>query len=205
MPNGWSKGEMDPGLLPTPEQTPLQQKRTMRLPDTDWDQSQTFLTRRGDSLPQQLCHLPELQVPARRRRRDGPDRGPGGGHASPHTERQRYLILATQRGEHGGSRPSGNALRNSAGDYIYLPRHAAGLPRPTEGGVRSHSHMDYGEPRWSHEALNYNSNNGAYHPPAPGHHQARYALAPGDGGTGGTGGLQPSSSEEQWRAHHQRQ
>uniref|UniRef100_A0A669E0B7 Semaphorin 6B n=1 Tax=Oreochromis niloticus TaxID=8128 RepID=A0A669E0B7_ORENI len=129
-PNGWPKGEMDPGLLPTPEQTPLQQKRGVRLPDTEWDQSQTFLT---------AVVLP------------------------PHTERHRYLILATQRGEHGSNRPTG-ALRNSAGEYIYpaTPQDSPDRRRVVSAPT---PHMDYGEPRWSHEALNYNSNNGApYHP-----------------------------------------
>uniref|UniRef100_A0A3Q3X7Z3 Sema domain-containing protein n=1 Tax=Mola mola TaxID=94237 RepID=A0A3Q3X7Z3_MOLML len=120
MPNGWPKGEMDPGLLPTPEQTPLQQKRSMRLPDSEWDQSQTFLT-------------------------------------------ARYLILATQRGEHGGSRPSGT-VRNSAGDYIYpaTPQESPDRRRVVSAPT---PHMDYGERRWSHDVLNYNSNNGAPYRP----------------------------------------
>uniref|UniRef100_H2SEX5 Semaphorin 6B n=1 Tax=Takifugu rubripes TaxID=31033 RepID=H2SEX5_TAKRU len=127
-PNGWPKGEMDPGLLPTPEQTPLQQKRTI----------QTFLTAVGTI------------------------EDPGEVILPPHTERQRYLILATQRGEHGGGRPSG-ALRNSAGEYIYpaTPQDSPDRRRVVSAPT---PHMDYGEPRWSHEALNYNSNNGApYH------------------------------------------
>lgn len=167
MPNGWSKGEMDPGLLPTPEQTPLQQKRTMRLPDTDWDQSQTFLTAVGTP-----CHNNSVIYLSSKFLHGG-----GGGMVRiedqgevmlpPHTERQRYLILATQRGEHGGSRPSGNALRNSAGDYIYpaTPQDSPDRRRVVSAPT---PHMDYGEPRWSHEALNYNSNNGAYHPQRPG-------------------------------------
>uniref|UniRef100_A0A673CGM5 Sema domain, transmembrane domain (TM), and cytoplasmic domain, (semaphorin) 6Bb n=1 Tax=Sphaeramia orbicularis TaxID=375764 RepID=A0A673CGM5_9TELE len=140
-PNGWPKGEMDPGLLPTPEQTPLQQKRAMRLPDTDWDQSQTFLT-----------------------------------------ARQRYLILATQRGEHGGSRPTGG-LRNSAGEYIYpaTPQDSPDRRRVVSAPT---PHMDYGEPRWSHEALNYNSNNGA-----PYHSQRQGLIRPDMHGPRGLGEL----------------
>uniref|UniRef100_A0A3B5LZ16 Sema domain, transmembrane domain (TM), and cytoplasmic domain, (semaphorin) 6Bb n=1 Tax=Xiphophorus couchianus TaxID=32473 RepID=A0A3B5LZ16_9TELE len=108
MPNVWPKGEIDPGLLPTPEQTPLQQKRVMRLPDTDWDQSQTFLTSMGNPCP--------------------------------------------------GSRPTGS-LRNSAGEYIYpaTPQDSPDRRRVVSAPT---PHVDYGEPRWSHEALNYNSNNG---------------------------------------------
>uniref|UniRef100_A0A8C7X4B5 Sema domain, transmembrane domain (TM), and cytoplasmic domain, (semaphorin) 6Bb n=1 Tax=Oryzias sinensis TaxID=183150 RepID=A0A8C7X4B5_9TELE len=104
MPNGWPKGEMDPGLLPTPEQTPLQQKRAVRLPDCDWDQSQTFLTSVGSSCP--------------------------------------------------------NGARNSAGEYIYpaTPQESPDRRRVVSAPT---PHMDYREPRWSQEALNYNCNNGA--------------------------------------------
>ena len=163
-PNGWPKGEMDPGLLPTPEQTPLQQKRGMHLPDTDWDQSQTFLTAVGTPCPNNsVIYLSSKYL-----------HGGGGGGGMVriedpgevvlplHAERQRYLILATQRGEHGGSRPSGT-LRNSAGEYIYpaTPQDSPDRRRVVSAPT---PHMDYGEPRWSHEVLNYNSNNGAlYH------------------------------------------
>uniref|UniRef100_A0A3Q3G000 Sema domain, transmembrane domain (TM), and cytoplasmic domain, (semaphorin) 6Bb n=1 Tax=Labrus bergylta TaxID=56723 RepID=A0A3Q3G000_9LABR len=122
MPNGWPKGEMDPGLLPTPEQTPLQQKRALRLPDTDWDQSQTFLTAVGTTCP------------------------------------NNSVIYLSSNGRASGS------LRNSAGEYIYpaTPQDSPDRRRVVSAPT---PHMDYGEPRWSHEALNYNSNNGApYHP-----------------------------------------
>ncbi|TKS74500.1 Semaphorin-6B Semaphorin VIB [Collichthys lucidus] len=164
-PNGWPKGEMDPGLLPTPEQTPLQQKRSMRLPDTDWDQSQTFLTAVGTPCPNNSV----IYLSSKFLHGGGGGGGmvriedPGEVMLPPHTERQRYLILATQRGEHGGSRPSGT-LRNSAGEYIYpaTPQDSPDRRRVVSAPT---PHMDYGEPRWSHEALNYNSNNGApYHP-----------------------------------------
>ncbi|TNM87321.1 hypothetical protein fugu_005542 [Takifugu bimaculatus] len=163
-PNGWPKGEMDPGLLPTPEQTPLQQKRTMRLPDGDWDQSQTFLTAVGTPCPNNSV----IYLSSKFLHGGGGNGGmvriedPGEVILPPHTERQRYLILATQRGEHGGGRPSG-ALRNSAGEYIYpaTPQDSPDRRRVVSAPT---PHMDYGEPRWSHEALNYNSNNGApYH------------------------------------------
>uniref|UniRef100_A0A8D3DD09 Sema domain, transmembrane domain (TM), and cytoplasmic domain, (semaphorin) 6Bb n=1 Tax=Scophthalmus maximus TaxID=52904 RepID=A0A8D3DD09_SCOMX len=184
MPNGWPKGEMDPGLLPTPEQTPLQQKRTMRLPDTDWDQSQTFLTAVGTPCPNNsVIYLSSKYL-----------HGGGGGGGMVriddpgevvlplHTERQRYLILATQRGEHGGSRPSGT-LRNSAGEYIYpaTPQDSPDRRRVVSAPT---PHMDYGEPRWSHEVLNYNSNNGA-----PYHAQRQGLIRPDMHGPRGLGEL----------------
>lgn len=165
MPNGWPKGEMDPGLLPTPEQTPLQQKRGVRLPDTEWDQSQTFLTAVGTPCPNNSV----IYLSSKFLHGGGGGGGmvriddPGEVVLPPHTERHRYLILATQRGEHGSNRPTG-ALRNSAGEYIYpaTPQDSPDRRRVVSAPT---PHMDYGEPRWSHEALNYNSNNGApYHP-----------------------------------------
>uniref|UniRef100_A0A4W5MSM7 Semaphorin 6B n=1 Tax=Hucho hucho TaxID=62062 RepID=A0A4W5MSM7_9TELE len=111
-PNGWPKGEIDPGL-PTPEQTPLQQKRpppSMRLPDGDWDQSQTFLTSVGMT-----------------------------------------------------------TLRNSAGEYNY-PATPQDSPDRRRVVSAPSNQMDFGDPpRWTHEGLNYNSNNGApYHSQRPG-------------------------------------
>uniref|UniRef100_A0A8C7X4U2 Sema domain, transmembrane domain (TM), and cytoplasmic domain, (semaphorin) 6Bb n=1 Tax=Oryzias sinensis TaxID=183150 RepID=A0A8C7X4U2_9TELE len=160
MPNGWPKGEMDPGLLPTPEQTPLQQKRAVRLPDCDWDQSQTFLTSVGSSCPNgAVIYLSSKYLHG----------GVGGGGVvriedpgevvlPPHIDRQRYLILATQRGEHGGSHAT--TERNSAGEYIYpaTPQESPDRRRVVSAPT---PHMDYREPRWSQEALNYNCNNGA--------------------------------------------
>uniref|UniRef100_H2MP97 Semaphorin-6B n=2 Tax=Oryzias latipes TaxID=8090 RepID=H2MP97_ORYLA len=160
MPNGWPKGEMDPGLLPTPEQTPLQQKRAVRLPDCDWDQSQTFLTSVGSSCPNgAVIYLSSKYLHG----------GVGGGGVvriedpgevvlPPHIDRQRYLILATQRGEHGGSHATTG--RNSAGEYIYpaTPQESPDRRRVVSAPT---PHMDYREPRWSQEALNYNCNNGA--------------------------------------------
>uniref|UniRef100_A0A8D3EBE1 Sema domain, transmembrane domain (TM), and cytoplasmic domain, (semaphorin) 6Bb n=1 Tax=Scophthalmus maximus TaxID=52904 RepID=A0A8D3EBE1_SCOMX len=140
MPNGWPKGEMDPGLLPTPEQTPLQQKRTMRLPDTDWDQSQTFLTAVGTPCPNNSV-----------------------------------IYLSSNR-------PSGT-LRNSAGEYIYpaTPQDSPDRRRVVSAPT---PHMDYGEPRWSHEVLNYNSNNGA-----PYHAQRQGLIRPDMHGPRGLGEL----------------
>uniref|UniRef100_A0A3B1JWL6 Sema domain, transmembrane domain (TM), and cytoplasmic domain, (semaphorin) 6Bb n=1 Tax=Astyanax mexicanus TaxID=7994 RepID=A0A3B1JWL6_ASTMX len=85
--NGWPKsGEMDPGL-PTPEQTPLQQKRptpNVHLPDSDWDQSQTFITQTGPANTAVLYLSSDY--------------------------------LQGSNGEQSG-RPSAPVTRNSAGDY----------------------------------------------------------------------------------------
>lgn len=181
--NGWPKGEMDPGLLPTPEQTPLQQKRGMRLPD-NWDQSQTFLTAVGTPCPNNSV----IYLSSKFLHGGGGGGGivriedPGEVMLPPHTERQRYLILATQRGEHGGSRPAGT-LRNSAGEYIYpaTPQDSPDRRRVVSAPT---PHMDYGEPRWSHEALNYNSNNAA-----PYHSQRQGLIRPDMHGPRGLGEL----------------
>lgn len=181
MPNGWPKGDIDPGLLPTPEQTPLQQKRVMCLPDTDWDQSQTFLTSVGTPCPNNaVIYLSSKFLHGG----GGVVRieDPGEVVLPPHTDRQRYLILATQRGEHGGSRPSGN-LRNSAGEYIYpaTPQESPDRRRVVSAPT---AHMDYGEPRWSHEALNYNCNSGV-----PYHAQRQGLIRPDMHGPRGLGDL----------------
>ncbi|MBN3325120.1 SEM6A protein, partial [Atractosteus spatula] len=84
--NGWpkpvggvmrlSQPDLDPGLLPTPEQTPLQQKRPppgLRLSagDPSWDQSQTYLNSAGtpcpppSSLPQSREHGTRPGAPLR--------------------------------------------------------------------------------------------------------------------------------------------
>uniref|UniRef100_H3A1J9 Semaphorin 6B n=1 Tax=Latimeria chalumnae TaxID=7897 RepID=H3A1J9_LATCH len=60
MQNGWSKGlikvgqhNLDSGVLPTPEQTPLQQKRcTTGLKGCDWEQSQNLI---NSSIRDPLC------------------------------------------------------------------------------------------------------------------------------------------------------
>uniref|UniRef100_A0A3Q3J8F8 Sema domain-containing protein n=1 Tax=Monopterus albus TaxID=43700 RepID=A0A3Q3J8F8_MONAL len=157
--NGWPKGEMDPGLLPTPEQTPLQQKRT-------------YLTAVGTPCPNNsVIYLRMVRI-----------EDPGEVVLPLHPERQRYLILATQRGEHGGSRPTGT-LRNSAGDYIYpaTPQDSPDRRRVVSAPT---PYMDYGEPRWSHETLNYNSNNGA-----PYHSQRQGLIRPDMHGPRGLGEL----------------
>ncbi|XP_076860443.1 semaphorin-6B isoform X2 [Brachyhypopomus gauderio] len=163
--NGWSKsGDMEPGL-PTPEQTPLQQKRpspNVHIPDSDWDQSQTFITQMGPGNTA-VMYLSSDYL-----------QGGGGGHqedlgeVAAHVDRQRYLMLShplIQR-DHSG-RPSAPPTRNSAGEYRPVtPQDSPDRRRVVSApGTQS----DYGDPpRWTHNGLNYNSNNAT--PPTRHHH-----------------------------------
>ncbi|XP_036435495.1 semaphorin-6B [Colossoma macropomum] len=170
--NGWPKsGEMDPGL-PTPEQTPLQQKRptpNVHLPDSDWDQSQTFITQTGPANTAVLYLSSDYLQGSNGGRQDDP------GDVAPHTERQRYLILShppIQREQSG--RCSAPATRNSAGDY----RPATPQDSPDRRRVVSAptTQSDYGDPpRWTHNGFNFNSNNGT---PSGHHHHHHYPVQP---------------------------
>uniref|UniRef100_A0A8B9JJE3 Sema domain-containing protein n=1 Tax=Astyanax mexicanus TaxID=7994 RepID=A0A8B9JJE3_ASTMX len=164
MPNGWVKaGDLDPGLLPTPEQTPLQQKRPppglLRLSDSGsgWDQSQTFLNSVGTQcppLPPSAIFLSSklLQGPGDRRHEDSMDR-------------QRYVSLSRYR-EQGG-RP-GTLLRKSAGDYDY-PVTPQDSPDRRRVVSAPSTQMEYGGEtlRWTHEGYIF-----SHAPPPPGHHYA---------------------------------
>lgn len=163
MPNGWTKaGDLDPGLLPTPEQTPLQQKRpapSLRLSDSGsgWDQSQTFLNSVATQCPPPPPSAIFLssKLLGDRRHEDV-------------IERQRYVSLSKYR-EHG-TRP-GTLLRKSAGDYNY-PMTPQDSPDRRRVVSAPSTQMEYtGEAlRWTHE--NY-----VFHAvPAPGH---RYAAGTG--------------------------
>ncbi|XP_051509857.1 semaphorin-6B-like isoform X2 [Myxocyprinus asiaticus] len=152
--NGWPKsGEIDPGL-PTPEQTPLQQKRptpNVHLTDCDWDQTHTFLTQTGTPCP---ANSAVIYLSSKYLRQEG------SGDVPPHSERQRYLILShppSQR-EQGG-RPSAPTTRNSAGEYNYpaTPQDSPDCRRVVSAPT---TQMDYGENmRWSRDGLNFNTNN----------------------------------------------
>lgn len=163
MPNGWTKaGDLDPGLLPTPEQTPLQQKRpapSLRLSDSGsgWDQSQTFLNSVGTQCPPPPPSAIFLssKLLGDRRHEDV-------------IERQRYVSLSKYR-EHG-TRP-GTLLRKSAGDYNY-PMTPQDSPDRRRVVSAPSTQMEYtGEAlRWTHE--NY-----VFHAvPTPGH---RYTAGTG--------------------------
>ncbi|KAJ8278908.1 hypothetical protein COCON_G00059740 [Conger conger] len=184
MPNGWARGELD--LLPTPEQTPLQQKRPppgLRLGDTSWDQSQTFLNSNSQNTPSSTVIYLSSKLLQGRREEPGDPGQPA--------ERQHYLSLAAHhRGEGQGG--GGRALRNSAGEYAY-PATPQESPDRRRAVSAPNPQMDFGEPtlRWGPEGYNFNSNNGAPSPalchyPAPrGPHHPAW---PGPGSTGPPGG-----------------
>ncbi|CAL8254487.1 unnamed protein product [Merluccius merluccius] len=196
-PNGWPKG--DPDLLPTPEQTPLQQKRGMRLGDGDWDQSQMFLTALGTPCPDNaVIYLSSkyLQGGGGIGRLDDPV---GEVVLPPHTERHRYLVLAPQRGDHGGRRrgAAGGPAEELCG-RVQLPGDAAGFPRPTEGGLGPHAARGLRRAPVEPRGAGLQRRRALPVPAAAGPHQARRARAPGHGR------LQPPPGEERGRAHHQR-
>ncbi|XP_036410143.1 semaphorin-6B-like [Megalops cyprinoides] len=154
MPNGWnSTGD----LLPTPEQTPLQQKRpppSMHLSDSSWDGSHTYLTSLGTPSSSMYLNSKLLQGGGGRREElVGP---PQVG------ERQPFLALV---------RP-GPALRSSAGEYHYpaTPQDSPDRRRVVSAPTPQ---LDYGDPlRWAHEGFSFHSNAPAHH---GGHH---YPAAP---------------------------
>ncbi|XP_061634602.1 semaphorin-6B-like isoform X3 [Phyllopteryx taeniolatus] len=93
---------------------------------------------RRDPLPQQLCHLPELQIPAggRRRRRNGSDRRAGRGSAAP--ARRAPTLPDPIRPAGRERRPSGGRPEELGGG-LHLPVRAAGLSGPAAGGLGARS------------------------------------------------------------------
>ncbi|KAF7695608.1 hypothetical protein HF521_007331 [Silurus meridionalis] len=160
--NGWPKsGEIqDPGL-PTPEQTPLQQKRPVpdvhdhthfHLPDSEWEQSQTFITQTG----QNMMYLSSDYL-------QGGDGGQQDDPGIPNVERQRYLILPHPSNQKDHSRHH-QALkaRSSVGDY----RPATPQDSPERRKVVSapNPHSDYANsPHWSQNGPINNSKSNRHH------------------------------------------
>lgn len=161
MPNGWVKaGDLDPGLLPTPEQTPLQQKRGLRLSDSgsSWDQSQTYLSSVGTQCPPPPSTLflsSKLLQGTGRRHEEAIETG---------IDRQRYVSLSKYRDQ--GIRP-GTLLRKSAGEYNY-PMTPQDSPDRRRVVSAPSNQMEYsGEPlRWTHEGYIISSHG----LPPTGHH-----------------------------------
>ncbi|XP_030629981.1 sema domain, transmembrane domain (TM), and cytoplasmic domain, (semaphorin) 6Ba [Chanos chanos] len=160
MPNGWVKaGDLDPGLLPTPEQTPQQQKRPppgLRLSDSMWNQSQTFLNSVGTQCPPPPSAIflsSKLLQAAGRRHEDGMEVG----------DRQRYVSLTKYREQ--GIRP-GTLLRKSAGEYNY-PMTPQDSPDRRRVVSAPSTQMEFGEPlRWTHDGYIFSS----HALPPVGHH-----------------------------------
>ncbi|CDQ84327.1 unnamed protein product [Oncorhynchus mykiss] len=124
MPNGWVKsGELDPGFLPTPEHTPQQKRRGLRLSDSGsggWDNSQTYLAGSTMGLASP-CPLP----------------------CPPHPSTAPW-------GEKGRSGTPKSALRKSAGEYVY-PMTPQDSPNRRRVVSAPSAHMEFGEPlplRW---------------------------------------------------------
>ncbi|TRY81643.1 hypothetical protein DNTS_025970, partial [Danionella cerebrum] len=161
MPNGWVKaGDLDPGLLPTPEQTPLQQKRGIRLSDSgsSWDQSQTYLSSVGTQCPPPPSTLflsSKLLQGSGRRHEEVIETG---------IDRQRYVSLSKYRDQ--GIRP-GTLLRKSAGEYNY-PMTPQDSPDRRRVVSAPSNQVEYsGEPlRWTHEGYIFSSHG----IPPSGHH-----------------------------------
>lgn len=187
MPNGWPKGmgvavggvpDLDSGgLLPTPEQTPLQQKRCppgLRLSggDPSWEQSHNYLnTGPGPSSSSSVIYLSSKHLPRESRHcAQGEQREP-----------QHYLSLAVRERSDRHS----PALRNSSGEYPY-PVTPQDSPDRRRVVSAPNTQLDFGEHlRWNPESLNFNSNNGSSSqssrhsskPPPPQHpHSAGHAF-----------------------------
>uniref|UniRef100_A0A672L114 Semaphorin 6B n=1 Tax=Sinocyclocheilus grahami TaxID=75366 RepID=A0A672L114_SINGR len=168
MPNGWVKaGDLDPGLLPTPEQTPLQQKRGLCLSDSgsSWDQSQTFLSSVGTQCPPPPSTLflsSKLLQGTGRRHEEAIETG---------IDRQRYVSLSKYRDQ--GIRP-GTLLRKSAGEYNY-PMTPQDSPDRRRVVSAPNTQIEYsGEPlRWTHEGYIFSSHGipptSHHYPPASQH------------------------------------
>ncbi|NXN94923.1 SEM6B protein, partial [Rhinopomastus cyanomelas] len=167
MPNGWPKElakvtqhhELDSGVLPTPEQTPLQQKRCpAALQNCSWEQSHNIInaalrdpggagagsTSAGTAASARHHHTTGTGRPARGI--------PLACHAILHPP------VATAAGT-GSRRPP----RSSYGDFAGTPR-----PSPDRRRVVSAPGGEAGDfaegPPWHPEQLNFNANNGTGRP-----------------------------------------
>ncbi|XP_041086114.1 semaphorin-6B-like [Polyodon spathula] len=165
MPNGWPKvmgvavggvPDLDSGgLLPTPEQTPLQQKRCppgLRLTggDPSWEQSHYLNAGPGpssSSSSSSVIYLSSKHLPRESRHCvQGEQREP-----------QHYLSLAVRERSDRHS----PALRNSSGGHPY-PVTPQDSPDRRRVVSAPNTQLDFGEHlRWNPESLSFNSNNGS--------------------------------------------
>lgn len=151
MPNGWVKsGELDPGFLPTPEHTPQQKRRGLRLSDSNsggWDTSQTYLGGGSVGLGSPCRIPPSVYLTTRLFQQGG-----GGRHSSDgrggDTPRQQYVCLSKQ--EKGMKGTPKAPLRKSAGEYVY-PMTPQDSPERRRVVSAPSAPVDYSEPlplRW---------------------------------------------------------
>lgn len=152
MPNGWVKsGELDPGFLPTPEHTPQQKRRGLRLSDSNsggWDTSQTYLGGGSVGLGSPCRMPPSVYLTTRLFQQGGGGRHGGEGRGSD-TPRQHYVCLSKQ--EKGVKGTPKAPLRKSAGEYIY-PMTPQDSPERRRVVSAPSAPMEYGEPlplRWA--------------------------------------------------------
>ncbi|XP_063057691.1 semaphorin-6B [Engraulis encrasicolus] len=173
--------------LPTPEQTPQQQKRpspnNVHLPELDYEPGQPVLTAVGPPYPPGSTAV----IFQRHRYPSGGSigggirvhgvvdpgdvvgqRGVGGG------ERECFLILSHRDAPPSSRQPT--VTRNSAGEYYPTtpqesPDRRRVVSAPSQQQVVEYCPGEYGEaPRWHPDGLNYNSNN-----TAPAGHRLHYA------------------------------
>ncbi|NWT73790.1 SEM6B protein, partial [Prunella himalayana] len=172
MPNGWPKElgkvtqhDLDSGVLPTPEQTPLQQKRCPgALQNCTWEQSHNIINA--------ALRDPGGSGPA------GAGRGHGGSGRPP-----RGIPLSCHAILHppaGARRPP----RSSYGDFGGTPH-----PSPERRRVVSAPSGEGGDftegPPWHPEQLNFNANNGTGRPGA--HLKRNHTFNSGEAAAGGYG------------------
>uniref|UniRef100_A0A3B4Z5X1 Semaphorin-6B-like n=1 Tax=Stegastes partitus TaxID=144197 RepID=A0A3B4Z5X1_9TELE len=151
MPNGWVKsGELDPGFLPTPEHTPQQKRRGLRLSDSNsggWDTSQTYLGGGSVGLGSPCRMPPSVYLTTRLFQQGGGGRHGGEGRGND-TPRQHYVCLSKQEKAAKGTPKA--PLRKSAGEYVY-PMTPQDSPERRRVVSAPSAPMEYSEPlplRW---------------------------------------------------------
>ncbi|OXB70314.1 UNVERIFIED_CONTAM: hypothetical protein H355_013650 [Colinus virginianus] len=198
MPNGWpkelgkaSQHDLDSGVLPTPEQTPLQQKRCPgALQNCSWEQSHNIINaalrdpgasgtrlhagsgRSARGMPLS-CHaiLVDQELEAELSDSSGDGHWGRDHHEGPRTR---------QHSAAGARRPP----RSSYGDFGGTPR-----PSPDRRRVVSAPGGEGGDfvegPPWHPEQLNFNANNGTQRPGA--HLKRNHTFNSGEAPAGGYG------------------
>lgn len=154
MPNGWVKsGELDPGFLPTPEHTPQQKRRGLRLSDSNsggWDTSQTYLGGGSVGLGSPCRMPPSVYLTTRLFPQGGVGRHSSEGRGND-TPRQHYVCLSKQEKSVKGTPKA--PLRKSAGEYVYpmTPQDSPERRRVVSAPSAPSAPVEYSEPlplRW---------------------------------------------------------